>query len=339
MTSARTKPFWMSEWIWPAACQTVRPSRRCQDWAGLSSPAVKNAIRCSSEKAPSTTRSQAGLADAQVGAHRGGVLVVELGQLGLQARGDRHGAGAVRPPRARRSPAGPRRRPRRRWPRRAPAWPSAGRGCAARPARRRAPGRVRAGRPACSASMTLAQPAPPRRRPPCRRRGRRGRRGRGGARPARGRRRSARSRSSRCRAAGRRGPRGGSRSSSWWARTTWTIASVSRMLARNLLPRPSPSLRARGRGRRCRGSRSCRRRARRADGRGDLLEALVDDGHDGDVRLDRRERVVRRLRARPGERVEQRGLARVGHADDADLHRPALPQTVPSTAPAAMSLG
>ena len=30
-------------------------------------------------------------------------------------------------------------------------------------------------------------------------------------------------------------------SSSWKARTTWQMASASRMLARNLLPRPSPS--------------------------------------------------------------------------------------------------
>ena len=30
-------------------------------------------------------------------------------------------------------------------------------------------------------------------------------------------------------------------SSSWNARTTWQIASASRMLARNLLPSPSPS--------------------------------------------------------------------------------------------------
>ena len=55
------------------------------------------------------------------------------------------------------------------------------------------------------------------------------------------------------------------------------------------------------------------------------VEALVRDRHDRDVRLDRRERVVRRLGARAGQRVEQRGLARVGHPDDADLHRPALP--------------
>ena len=79
---------------------------------------------------------------------------------------------------------------------------------------------------------------------------------------------------------------------------------------------------------------------RRLDGRGDLLEALVADGHDGDVRLDRREGVVRRLGAGLAEGVEQRGLARVGHPHEADLHhRPRLPRTVPSAAPAAMSDG
>ncbi len=35
-------------------------------------------------------------------------------------------------------------------------------------------------------------------------------------------------------------PSGWTTPSSVWARTTWTIASVSRMLARNWLPRPSP---------------------------------------------------------------------------------------------------
>ena len=55
----------MSEWICPAACHAVSPRRRCQDWAGLSSPAVKNAIRSSSSKAPRTTRLQARLGEAR----------------------------------------------------------------------------------------------------------------------------------------------------------------------------------------------------------------------------------------------------------------------------------
>ena len=226
----------------PAACQAVRPRRRCQDCAGFASPAVKNAIRSSSAKAPWTTRSQAGLADAELGAHRRGLLVVELGQLGLEADG--HGDR-----RRRRCAAacaaisggtsslalvdvddeqhrlgGQRREVAQR----------VGRGLGHRDA-------CAPGRPACSASIDARAATPPRRPPPCRRRARRARRARGGARPARGRRRSARSRSSRCRAAGRPRPPGGSTFASSWARTTWTIASVSRMLARNLLPRPSPS--------------------------------------------------------------------------------------------------
>ena len=64
-------------------------------------------------------------------------------------------------------------------------------------------------------------------------------------------------------------------------------------------------------------------------GLGHRLEPRVVDRHHGDVRLDRRERVVRGLRPGAGERVEQRGLARVRHADDPDLHRPRLPTTAP----------
>ena len=57
---------------------------------------------------------------------------------------------------------------------------------------------------------------------------------------------------------------------------------------------------------------------------GHRLQALVAHGHHRDVRLDRREGVVGRLRPRFRERVEERGLAGVGHADDADpgAHEP-----------------
>ncbi len=72
---------------------------------------------------------------------------------------------------------------------------------------------------------------------------------------------------------------------------------------------------------------------------GDPVHALVGDRNDGHVGLDRREGVVRRLRARPGQGVEQRRLAGVGHPDDADLHRPVLPSRSPSRPPAAMSEG
>ncbi len=231
----------MSEWISPGGVPARSgPSRRCQDWAALPSPAVKNEFRSQQREGAADDAVEAGLADAEVGAHRGGVLVVELGQLGLDAR------------------ARPRPRP--------------------RPARRRArrPGRDlvvalvdvgdeqhRLGRSAAQ-RLRSASGAPSGDRDGARRaaglqRGDHLAQPRllgdrrlvaaarllrdaveRAARPARGRRRPARSRSSRCRAAGRRSPRGGRRSASSWARTTWTIASVSRMFARNWLPRPSP---------------------------------------------------------------------------------------------------
>ena len=180
-------------------------------------------------------------------------------------------------------------------------------------------GTVRAGRPACSASMT-SRSQPPRRSaclsPPraC------ARRARGGARPARGRRRSARSRSCRCRA------RGSTLPSGWM---TFVVAVGADDV--------DDARRSRGcsPGTGCPGPRPCGAAheagdvvevdrvpddLRGADVSATLLQALVDDRHDRDVRLDRRERVVRRLGARLGQRVEQRGLARVGHPDDADLH-------------------
>ena len=86
----------MSEWISPAACQAVSPWRRCQDWAGLASPAVKKAIRCSSEKASAHDALEPRLAHAELRAHRPGILVLELCELGLDARGDRHRARALR---------------------------------------------------------------------------------------------------------------------------------------------------------------------------------------------------------------------------------------------------
>jgi hypothetical protein len=79
---------------------------------------------------------------------------------------------------------------------------------------------------------------------------------------------------------------------------------------------------------------------RRPHGARDRVEALVGHRHDRDVGLDRRERVVRGLRAGAAERVEQGGLARVGQPDDPDLHhRPSVPRTLPSATPAAMSDG
>ncbi len=49
-----------------------------------------------------------------------------------------------------------------------------------------------------------------------------------------------------------------------------------------------------------------------------LTQPSVGQGNHANVRLDRRERVVRREHLRAGERVEQGGLADVGQADDAD---------------------
>ena len=49
---------------------------------------------------------------------------------------------------------------------------------------------------------------------------------------------------------------------------------------------------------------------------GELVEALVGDGHHADVRLDGAEGVVGALRARVGDRVEESGLADVGKSDD-----------------------
>ena len=53
---------------------------------------------------------------------------------------------------------------------------------------------------------------------------------------------------------------------------------------------------------------------------GDPLQPLVRNRDDGDVGVDRGERVVAGLGPSAGERVEQGGLARVGEPDDADLH-------------------
>ena len=260
-TSARTKPRWMSEWIRPAACHTDRPRRRCQDWAGLSSPAVKNVTRSSSEKAPRTTRLQARLGQAEVGAHRRRVLV-----------------GRARPARP---PAGRRRRPPRR-PAAAACSAIAGRDLVGalldvgdeqdrlggqrlragswRRARRRAAARcARAGRPAAPRSArsqpgglgdgvavaALGGLAP---------------RARAGARPARGRRRPARSRSSRCRRSGSTRPSG-------WTTLSVVVgadhvhdrvglADVGEELVAEALARGERRRRAR----RCRERRSCRAR-------------------------------------------------------------------------------
>ena len=101
-------------------------------------------------------------------------------------------------------------------------------------------------------------------------------------------------------------------------RTTWTIASTSRMLARNWLPealalagaldQPGDvhELHDRGHG-------PLRLTMPRED-----VQPRVGHLHDAGVGLDGGERVVRHQRLGGGERVEEGGLADVGQADDTE---------------------
>ena len=57
----------------------------------------------------------------------------------------------------------------------------------------------------------------------------------------------------------------------------------------------------------------------RLEERREPVEAIVGNGHDAGVGLDRRERIVADRRARLGHRVEERGLPRVRQPDDADI--------------------
>jgi hypothetical protein len=81
------------------------------------------------------------------------------------------------------------------------------------------------------------------------------------------------------------------------------------------------------------------------EGVSDPVEPRVGDGHDRDVRVDRRERILGGLGARARERVEERRLARVRQPYDADLHRSAMsapagrPTMEPTSAPATASDG
>ncbi len=103
-------------------------------------------------------------------------------------------------------------------------------------------------------------------------------------------------------------------------RTTWAIASASRMLARNWLP--SPSLRSalhdagdvdeRHR---------CGHDALAGEQVGEHLQPRIRQVHDTDVRLDGRERIVGGEHLVAGERIEQGRLADVGETDDADGER------------------
>ena len=100
-------------------------------------------------------------------------------------------------------------------------------------------------------------------------------------------------------------------------RTTWTIASTSRMCCRNLLPRPSPFEAPRTRPAMSTNSMVAGMIFVRLGDLRERLEARVGHGDDAHVGLDRAERVVRRFglaRARQG--VEEGGLADVRQPDD-----------------------
>ena len=246
-----------------------------------------------------------------------GLLVLELGELGLDPRGDRDGPRALR-----RGVLGDRvghlgSSPRRRWRRTGPAW------LVSEPKSRAAFG-------ACSGTGTCEPAGPPAARrsplsshassaiatrsPPL------------ACLATRSTLRSACSRSASTSsvsivsmsASGSTRPSGWTTFSSPCARTTWTIASVSRMFARNLLPSPSPLWAPATRPAMSWKSIVSHTISEAPTVAATCFQALVHDGHDRDVRLDRGERVVGGLRAGFGERVEERGLARVRHAHDPD---------------------
>ena len=112
-------------------------------------------------------------------------------------------------------------------------------------------------------------------------------------------------------------------SSSANTRTTWQIASHSRMLARNLLPSPAPSEAP------CNDAGDVDERHRRrhdplrGEHLGQLVQPRIGQRHHALVRLDRRERVVGGHHVVSGQRVEQGRFADVGQTDDpeAQAHR------------------
>ena len=117
---------------------------------------------------------------------------------------------------------------------------------------------------------------------------------------------------------GRSGRRRGSRRDRSKTRTTWQMASLSRMAARNLLPRPSPSdapftMPAMSTKVTMAGTISLESKISAR-----TLEARVGDGHHPDVGLDGGERVVGGQDLVAGQGVEQGGLPHVGETDDAD---------------------
>ena len=107
-------------------------------------------------------------------------------------------------------------------------------------------------------------------------------------------------------------------SSSSNTRTTWQIASASRMLARNLLPSPAPSLAPLTIPAMSTNDTVAGHDLHRMKHLGQLVEPRIRHRHDPDVGLDGGERVVRRQHVGTGQGVEHGGLADVGQADDAE---------------------
>ena len=147
----------MSEWIARRRASADSPRRRCQDCAGLSSPAVKKATRCEQGEGAAYDALQPGLGQPEVVAHHRGLLVVELAQLGLQPRRHRHRLGALgrgmRGDLAGTSPS-----PSSTLATNSTGLAVSGESSAARRARRRGPARSGRACPACSASISSSQP-------------------------------------------------------------------------------------------------------------------------------------------------------------------------------------
>ena len=100
--SALMKPRWKSVWITPAASGAVAPPGMVQALASLG-PAVRYVDRPSAVNPARASWAQARLAQAQGGQHLGGVLLLELGQLGLGLGVEEDRLGRARPMRPERS--------------------------------------------------------------------------------------------------------------------------------------------------------------------------------------------------------------------------------------------
>ncbi len=309
----------MSVWTFPAASHAVPPRRSARDIASLPASAVKKAMRSSSSQAAAITRSRPASAIAELAPQLGRRLVVaEVGELRLDPGADRHHARA-----AVRRVLGERgrrlvlalgdvrdvedglRRQRRELARRV------GRGLRHRHVAHRASAGQRlhdrlqpvalGDRLGVARSGALGHPG----EPPLRLLEVGGK--------------SSVSTSS-ASATGSIRPSGCGTPPASCARTTWQIASVSRIAPRKRFPKTLAGGRPAHEPRDVPELHRLRHDLRRAERLGDRLEPLVGHRDDGDVRVDRGERVVASLGAGLGEGVEQGRLARVRQADDADPH-------------------